>query len=109
MIDVRGKRGKGNHGPALASDLLLQGRILGGDLGRVVSVSVVVVAAIVFDEITSSRHQAGRAHGKVDNAPSEPQQEVNGDDGPWVNASVSVAFQDADGFGDVPDECCGEL
>lgn len=108
-IDVRRKRDKGNNGPALGDNLLLQGRILGGDLGRVVSVTTVVVAAVVLDEITSSPQEAGCAQNKVDKAPAEPQQEVDGDDGAWVDASVSSALQNANGFGDVPNKCYGEL
>ena len=40
------KEAKGEHGPALARDHLLQRRVRGGDLGRVVIVWVVVAAVV---------------------------------------------------------------
>ncbi len=101
---LQGKDAKGEHGPALARNHLLQGRIRGGDLGRVVCIMVVVVAAVVLDEISGSKDQAGCEREEIDDAPAQPQDEVNSDDGAGVDAPVSAALDDADGFGDVPDE-----
>ncbi len=103
------KDAKGEHGPSLARNHLLQGRIRGGDLGRVVCVMVVVVAAVILDEVPGSKDQAGCEHDKIDDGPTQPQDQINSDDGAGVDAPVSAAFDDADGFGDIPNEGQDEL
>ncbi len=57
-VILQRKDAKGEHGPALPRDHLLQRRVRGGDLGRVVIVWV-VVTAVVIDEEPGSEDQAG--------------------------------------------------
>ena len=101
--DSRNENGKGNDGPGLDLDLVHQRLILRGDLVVAVSVGVIaVVGAVVLDIVAGVRDHSKRRDKKQNAAPSEPREEVDGDDGAGVDASVTGAFPDADGLCHVP-------